>query len=965
VRITLPDPQATLELWTISLENRGTSPVALRVVPYLEWVLNKPEADRSHTQYNRLFAEMEYRPTAHMILAYDKHSRANGLLASELAPTGFLTARVDFLGRAGRLQSGTVPADSAFFPAEETDSHPTFDPIAAMSIPLTLDAGASQTFRILLGMTSSRHDALRIVQQWLGRDIPGIPTTPRRKEHHPIRHGAIPPTALPYHVEEESESEVMLHVRTPWTPRPYDHALSNALGQSTLVTNRGLHSTTSVNSQQNRLTPDWADTVTRELPGEAFYIYEPQAEQWYSPTYHPLNDASANCSARFSANGKAIFESSRSGLNCTLTVFVPPAEPATVYQLRIENRSNQNRTLHVSPYFQLVLAAQPEHSGPLAVWPSRDSRTLFFSNPRNTYRSGPAFVSVSHMPQKVVTDRGAFFGVANSVAHPEFLRVATAEVADTSIRDGRPVAGFRLIVTIPANSTWELTTLLGQADSQTLAEQAIARLLAPSGATQALADTQQWWEQRHSGIVLKTADRQLDRYLVWLRYQALAERIWARRGFYQSSGAFGFRDQLQDSVNLIWMDPAIARRQICLHAAQQFLEGDVVHWFHQLQDGRTGLVGRTHASDNLLWLVWAVVDYLSATGDTTLLDECVSYLESDLPFVPLPEGKHGMGFEPLRSSRSESIYRHCLKSLDLVLEQRMGKHGLPLMGTGDWNDGLDEIGSQGRGESVWLGFFLHYSLSRMIPTIAQRDGSEIASKYQQRLTQLESALQATWRGDRYLRAIHDDGTEIGVAGSGIWEIDALTASWAVMSGIDPARGRTIFDTAIQTLEKETTILLGWPPLREETKPYLGRSSAYPEGVRENGMYCHGVQWLVGAARLLAEQLQANGDQTAAQNYAETAERLWRKISPLDHTHGEEAETYGGQPNKQSADMVTTFEPGRMIWHGYTGAAGWMFRQAIEGVLGLKLEQGVIRYPTVPASTALQIQKLYRQESSKP
>ena len=189
----------------------------------------------------------------------------------------------------------------------------------------------------------------------------------------------------------------------------------------------------------------------------------------------------------------------------------------------------------------------------------------------------------------------------------------------------------------------------------------------------------------------------------------------------------------------------------------------------------------------------------------------------------------------------------------------MGLHGLPLMGTGDWNDGLDEIGSQGRGESVWLGFFLYYILDRMAGIVEQKEGpgrQRILSRT--RLAALKEALEQTWRDDRYLRAIHDDGTEIGVKGSGVWEIDALTAAWAVMSGINPQRGRIVFETALRILEKEKTILLGWPPLREDTKPYLGRSSVYPEGVRENGMYCHGVQWLVGAARILAEQARQRG-----------------------------------------------------------------------------------------------------------
>ena len=493
--------------------------------------------------------------------------------------------------------------------------------------------------------------------------------------------------------------------------------------------------------------------------------------------------------------------------------------------------------------------------------------------------------------------------------------------------------------------------ILGQADDRARAESVIRKYSHIHQALASLDETRRWWLGLMDTVRVRTSSPEFDHYLDWIRYQALAERIWARRGFYQASGAFGFRDQLQDSVNLLWMDPAIARRQILLHASQQFLEGDVVHWFHRLQDGRTGFAARTHASDNLLWLAWGVVEYVGATGDDSLLDERTPYLESELPFPPLPEGKHGMGFDPLRSSRDDTVYRHCLRAIDLVLNKRMGAHGLPLMGTGDWNDGLDEIGSQGRGESVWLGFFLYYILDRMAPVVGRKEGDARQDHYLERLRNLGEALESTWRDDRYLRAIHDDGTEIGVKDSGVWEIDALTAAWAVMAGINEGRGRIVFETALGILEKDDTILLGWPPLREDTKPYLGRSSWYPEGVRENGMYCHGVQWLVGAARILSEQAASQGRSEDARQYRETAYRLWRKIAAIGHAGPAEIEVYGGQPNQQAADMVTTFDPGRMIWNGYTGAAGWMFRQAIEGVLGYRLAEGAALPPPDPEAAA--------------
>jgi len=389
-------------------------------------------------------------------------------------------------------------------------------------------------------------------------------------------------------------------------------------------------------------------------------------------------------------------------------------------------------------------------------------------------------------------------------------------------------------------------------------------------------------------------------------------------------------------VNLIWVDPVFARKQLVLHAAQQFIEGDVFHWFFTLTDGRTSFSCRSHASDNPVWLAWGVVEYIRATGDYTVLDEMTSYVVSEFPFAGLPKNKQGWGHLYHRSPRADTVYKHCMRSINLILKKRTGKHGLPLMGTGDWNDGLDEIGSEGRGESVWLGFFLYYILKDMVGIIERKEGKRRKEYYVRKMEKLKDAIEKTWRGDRYLRAYHDNGAEIGVKGSGIWEIDALTAAWAVISGINFERGVTIFNTALQVLEKENAILLGWPPLREDSKPYLGRSSKYPEGVRENGMYCHGVQWLVRAARIIAEEFEKQGSLNKSEEYRTAAYRLWLKVSPIPHMTAKETEIYGGQPNKQAADILTNFDCGRMIWHGYTGAAGWMLRQAIEGVVGATL-----------------------------
>jgi cyclic beta-1,2-glucan synthetase len=938
VRISLTDGAPAAEVWEVELHNDGATPRDIKLVPYLEWVLNTPGADRGHSQYNRLFPEVEYASGLHAVLARHRDTKKVGFLAADVAPEGFLAARVDFIGRAASLWAPCALQTLRFHAPRDTGAAPDFDPAACLLIGAKIPPGGRTTVRLMIGCASSRPQA----RGWIRRVLVSGADKPRPGTHsRPVYHGRRPPGVPPPYVEMTEAGRTM-RVLTPYTPLPYDHTMANAAGHVLCVTNRGLQSSASVNAQQNCLTTDWADIVTRELPSEAFYLFDPDDGAWYSPTYEPLRDTAAQCEAEFSLDGTATFRMGKGTVATELTVFVPPSDPVGLYLLSITNRSDRPRRLRLAPYFQIALANMPENAGSLSVRADPRNGAVYFRNPRNTFRTGPAFAAIAGTDAEIVTRRSRFFGAGRPVFRP--LAVEQGRAAGDDPTDAATVAAFLATVTLPPGATQTVAMVLGQAEDRARARALVARYRSVEAVRSALAETREWWRTFLRALSVETSRREFDRHLPWLQYQALTERIRARKGFYQSSGAFGFRDQLQDTVNLIWADATFARRQLLLHAAQQFEEGDVAHWFFLQQNGQTGLLNRSQASDNSLWLVWGVSEYVRMTGDESLLDEPVSYLRAQTPLPPLPGARHGMVGFAHRTTREEPVYRHCLRALNRMFRWKLGRHGLPLMGTGDWNDGLDAIGRKGRGESVWLGLFLYRVAGDFLPHIEARNERRRAAVYRAWRERLRLAIEATWRGDRYLRAIHDSGAEIGAPGSPTWAIDALIGAWAVLSGINPDRGRIAFDTAIRLLEKDRVILLGWPPLPENSTPSLGRSSRYPDGIRENGMYCHGVQWLVGAARLLSEQAMAAGDREAATRYRDTAARLWWKISPLSHATPDEIERYGGQPNKQAADLTTGITAGRMIWNGYTGAAGWMLRQACEGVLGFRLEGGIVRPP---------------------
>ncbi|MGE4551965.1 MAG: hypothetical protein AB7D57_02570, partial [Desulfovibrionaceae bacterium] len=492
--------------------------------------------------------------------------------------------------------------------------------------------------------------------------------------------------------------------------------------------------------------------------------------------------------------------------------------------------------------------------------------------------------------------------------------------------DGYRVAALQGSLTVPAGGEAVLHVVLGQEADEHGVRERLAALRRTDDAAAALERTRAWWRETLGKLRVETDSPAFDRLVNrWLPYQVLTARLWGRLGPHQRSGAYGFRDQLQDVLPLIVLAPGAARAQILKHCRRQFLEGDVFQWWHDTWDGRTGLGMRNRASDPHLWLPYVTALYVAGSGDTAILDEAVPFLEGR----DIPPGDEGLAFVPRVSRDVAPVYEHCLRAINLTLG-RLGPGGLPRMGSGDWNDGLSAVGPHGRGTSTWLGFFLHDVLRRFIPIVRAREGELRAGRYETQAQRLRTALDVMWREDRYLRAVTDQGRALDFA-------DALCSSWPVLSGAaGPERGERALTAGLSRLERDNMVLLLAPPFDDDSDPWPGRIALYPRGVRENGgQYSHGASWLVDALAELARAAGEAGDEAGAERWRERALEVWLKISPLAHATAEEMPRYGLPPHQQPADIYAgPGREGRGGWSWYTGAAARMLWAAY-ALLGLR------------------------------
>ncbi len=717
-------------------------------------------------------------------------------------------------------------------------------------------------------------------------------------------------------------------------PRPWINVIANERF-GFLVSETGAGCTWSGNSREHRLTP-WANDPLLDPHDEALYIRDEETGAFWSPLPGP-SPAAADYETRHGF-GYSTYRVHATGLEQETTLFVPPEDPVKIATLRLRNTERRRRRLTLVTYRRLVLGTSPEASGRFVVTAGDEALPAVFAwNPlAGEFGAEVAFsalvTSRTHATHHT-GDRSAFLGRGGSTARPAALRPG-AVLDDHTGAGLDPCFAQQVMIELSPEASIDVHLLLGEGRDMATARSLIARYAVPGAVAAALAAAREAWRRRCTAITVTTPSPALDLLVNgWLPYQTLSCRLWGRSAMYQSGGAFGFRDQLQDAAALVYHWPALTRAQILLHAGHQFTEGDVLHWWHPPRS--RGI--RTRCSDDLLWLPFVTASYIGTTGDRDILDERVRFVSAR----PLASGDDEAFVTPEEAAETANLYTHCCRAIDRGLTR--GRHNLPLFGTCDWNDGMNRVGRGGKGESIWLGFFICAVLESFIPICIERGDPDRARRYRGRREELIAALNdAGWDGDWYRRGYYDGGEPLGSRSSDECRIDALVQAWAVISGAaPPARARRALDAVEKHLvsEKERLIRLLAPPF-ERTPLDPGYIRGYVPGARENGgQYTHAALWVV---RALAE-LGRN----------ERAAVLLDMLNPILHADtSERAQVYQAEPYVIAAD-IHSVPPhvGRAGWSWYTGSAGWMLRVALESILGFRLVAGknLVLKPCVPRS----------------
>jgi len=712
------------------------------------------------------------------------------------------------------------------------------------------------------------------------------------------------------------------------TPTPWVNVLANP-NFGTVISESGLAYTWHDNAHEFRLTP-WNNDPVTDASGEACFVRDEESGRFWSAA--PMPSRGTGTYVARHGFGYSVFEHRQDGITTELTVHVAMDAAVKFTTVKLRNLSGRPRRLSVTGYVEWVLGdLRPKTTMHVVTEIDMKTAALLARNSYNTeFPDRVAFFDVDDPARTVTGDRTEFIGRNGSLRSPAAMSRARLSGKVGAALD--PCAALQVPFELADGEEREIVFRLGVGRSAADAASLLQRFRGPAAARAALDAVRGHWQQTISAVRVETPDMPLNILANgWLVYQTTACRLWARSGYYQSGGAFGFRDQLQDAMALVHADPSLLRAQLLRCAGRQFVEGDVQHWWHP----PTGRGVRTHCSDDYLWLPLAAARYVTSTADRGVLDEPVAFLDGR----PVNPGDDSYYDLPARSAESASVYDHCTRAI--VHGLRFGAHGLPLMGSGDWNDGMNRVGIEGKGESIWLGFFL-YAVLRQFRAIAQERGdSAFAERCDAEAAKLRQNLeQHGWDGEWYRRAYFDDGKPLGSASNAECRIDSVAQSWSVLSGAGERRRARMamqaVDAKLVRRESRLIQLLDPPFDRSEEDP--GYIRGYVPGVRENGgQYTHGAIWVAMAFAALGER--------------ERAWELASLINPLNHARTEEeVATYKVEPYVIAADVYAGApHTGRGGWTWYTGSAGWMYRLIVESLLGVTLDNGRLAIaPCIPA-----------------
>ena len=697
------------------------------------------------------------------------------------------------------------------------------------------------------------------------------------------------------------------------TPQPWINVISND-NFGFHVSAEGTGFTWSRNSRDHHLTP-WSNDPVTNRPGETIHMTDRDSGEIFSPFAALSNRPDAQFEARHSA-GVSEFICTERSLTIKAIQILDPVDPVKFTRLVVTNTGTNARRLRLYGYAEWVMGNNRDKSAPMLQTREVDG-ILMAENPFSTQFPGRTAFLACNLPLSSFTlTRHAFLGTG-SVFLPDAVTEGAALEAGTHDASD-PCAALAVDLELAPGASVPITLLLGDAEGWDAAT-ALSEKHRDTDVDVALADNERRWDDFLNVLQIKTPDPAFDIIVNrWLPYQTLACRISARSAFYQASGAFGFRDQLQDTLSLLLHDPSLARAQILNAAGRQFTEGDVQHWWLP----ETGAGVRTMISDDVVWLTYGITQYINTTGDAAILDEVLPFLKGPA----LDPSEHDRFFQPETSEVTATVFEHAARALNLAID-RTGERGLALILGGDWNDGMNRVGEGGKGESVWLSWFLAHALDQFIPVAARRGETDRVDRWRAHLNALKAAIESDgWDGTHYRRGYYDDGTPLGSLESEECRIDSIAQSWSVMSGQgDLDRQNPVMDQVLRRLVDEDAqiVRLFTPPFNDSAQE-PGYIKGYPPGVRENGgQYTHAATWTVYALAMLGR-----GDDAKA---------CFDMLNPINHALTREAaDHYRVEPYVVAADIYGAEDKaGRGGWTWYTGSGGWLYRAAVEAILGIR------------------------------